>query len=117
MKLWKTEKNSDLEEILRQRREKRKQEAAQQKELLNNQLNKDTQNQRQRFGNEINQVQALLKPIQDEEERLKMIAGDLQQSDAIRQDESSAENLDVQVGTDKELAAIAQESSRDDASI
>ena len=32
----------------------------------------------------MNQIQSLLKPVKDEEERLKMIVGDLQNSDAIK---------------------------------
>jgi len=43
--------------------------------------------QRSRLNDEISQVESLLKPVKDEEERLKMIAGDLLDSAAIRETE------------------------------
>ena len=84
MKAWQRDQNDKLEDRLKQRREQRRREAEEQKKGLESQLNKDTQNQRTRFTNEMNQIQSLLKPVKDEEERLKMIVGDLHNSDAIK---------------------------------
>ena len=77
MKAWQRDQNDKLEERLKQRREQRRREAEEQRKALESQLNKDTQNQRTRFTDEMNQIQSLLKPVKEEEERMKMIAGDL----------------------------------------
>lgn len=74
---WKKGQNEQLEEKLRQRREKRRQEVEEQKKDLESQLNKDTQQQRSRLNNEMSQVEALLKPVKDEDDRLKMVTEDL----------------------------------------
>jgi len=55
-------------------------------------------------------VQSLLKPVQDEEERLKMIAGDLLPSAAVNPTEVVAEAQDVEVQSEAEKqAATTQE--------
>lgn len=53
---FKKDQQASLEEKLRQRRENRKKEAAEQKQNNETGLNKDTQNQRSRFNDEMSQV-------------------------------------------------------------
>jgi len=53
---FKKDQQASLEERLRQRRENRKKEAAEQKQNNETGLNKDTQNQRSRFNDEMSQV-------------------------------------------------------------
>jgi len=106
MASWKATQNADLEERLRKRREKRRAEAEDAKLNLESQLNKETQNQRSRFNDEMAQVQSLLKPVKDEEDRLRMVAGDLAQSDAVKHAPSTTD-LDVSVTTDSESQARA----------
>lgn len=62
-------------------------------------------------------MQNLLKPVQDEEERLKMVAGDLRDSDAIKHSRNTDDILNVSVITDDEQAKFAEESARDGNSI
>ena len=97
MKEWRKGQLSDLDERLRQRRLKKLQELEDQKKDNEAQLNKDTQKQRSRLNDEIDQVQSLLKPVQDEEDRLKMIAGDLVESDAVNKAEGRVDLQDVEV--------------------
>jgi len=116
MQQWKKDQESSLEDRLRQRRENRRKEADEKKKELETGLNKDTQNQRSRFNDEMSQVQSLLKPVKDEEERLKMLAGDLQQSDAIKHEATDSENLDVSIDTSRSGGAGA-ETQRDNQNI
>lgn len=58
----------------------------------------------------MNQVESLLKPVKDEDDRLKMVAGDLLNSVAVKPTESNLESLDVDVQTDAEKAkGLAQD--------
>lgn len=52
----------------------------------------------------MDQVKSLLKPVKDEEDRLKMIAGDLQQSDAIKHISTDGNDLDVSIDTSLDAA-------------
>ena len=97
MEQWKKDQNDSLEEKLRKRREQRRKEAEENKKDLEARLNKDTQQQRSRFTDEMDQVKSLLKPVKEEEERLKMFAGDMQQSDAIKHVSNDGEDLDVSI--------------------
>lgn len=54
--------------------------------------------------------------MKDEEERLKMLAGDLQQSDAIKHNAEEGENLDVSVDTSRD-AITGAETQRDNQNI
>ena len=63
MDQWKKDQNDSLEERLRKRREQRRKEADEHKKSLESGLNKDTQNQRSRFNEEMDQVKSLLKPV------------------------------------------------------
>jgi len=54
--------------------------------------------------------------VKDEEERLKMLAGDLQQSDAIKHNAEEGENLDVSVDTSRD-AITGAETQRDNQNI
>ena len=63
------------------------------------------------------QVQSLLKPVKDEEERLKMVAGDLASSDAVKHVPTVTEDLAVSAPSDAETAARKQESAKEDAAI
>jgi hypothetical protein len=62
------------------------------------------------------QVQSLLKPVQDEDERLNMVAGDLLHSSAIKtkdQQAPSVENLDVDVQTEAEKSKSAAQEKKE----
>lgn len=61
----------------------------------------------------MNQVQSLMKPVNDEDDRLKMIAGDLQTSDAIKHVDTDASDLNVSVLTDAETVSQTQDSARE----
>lgn len=58
-----------------------------------------------------------MKPIKDEEERLKMVAGDLQNSDAIKHSPEDVEDLDVSVTSDKDMQALTVQQEKDDQTI
>lgn len=45
----------------------------------------------------MDQVKSLLKPVKDEEDRLKQYAGDMQQSDAIKHVTTDGNDLDVSI--------------------
>ena len=77
---WEKEEKEALEEKLKKRREMRKREISENKELQEGNLNKATVNQRSKLNDEMNQVQNLIKPINNEEERLQRVAGDLIQN-------------------------------------
>ena len=52
------------------------------------------------------QIQSLLKPVKEEEERLMMIAGDISVNDAIKHDYTDFNLNDVSVTTDAEQKKI-----------
>lgn len=58
-------------------------------------------------------MQSLLQPVKDEEDRLKMIAGDLIESDAVKPTTAVFELLDVEVQSDAEKQVASAQDLKD----
>lgn len=59
----------------------------------------------------MDQVKSLLKPVKDEEDRMKMIVGDLQQSNAIKHTPSENIDLNISVDTSRDSVEAQQDNA------
>ena len=110
----KSKANQDLEERLKQRRKKKQQDIEDSKAGLEAQLQKETVATRSQLAKEMDQLQSLLKPVKDEDERLERIAGkELMESSAINHagtgtgSDTARSDLNVSVSSEARQAESA----------
>ena len=101
-----------MEERLKQRRKKKQQDIEDSKAELEAQLQKETVATRSQLAKEMDQLQSLLKPVKDEDERLERITGkELMESSAINHAgtgaDTSRSDLNVSISSEAKQAEAA----------